>query len=138
MSMSLSASARLLMSSGKAGLRDGSTSAQRGPEPRAATRRRLFAPSMASMARTGPERPRSGAEGGVELGTTFPALDLKISRRAFSGEGLPPVRGRAVRRQAKRETLFSSEVAARGGPPSKLGLLAFEFWNSGHKRVSAR
>ena len=36
---SLSASARLLMGSGNAGLRDGSTSAQGGPEPRAAARR---------------------------------------------------------------------------------------------------
>ena len=36
---SLSASARLLIGSGNAGLRGGSTSTQRGPEPRAATRR---------------------------------------------------------------------------------------------------
>ena len=73
------------MAIGKAGLRDGSTSAEGGPEPRAATRRRFLAPSMASMARTGLERPRSGAEGGVEPARPCPALHWAFSRRAISG-----------------------------------------------------
>jgi len=78
-------SARLLMAIGKDGPRDGSTSAEGGPEPRAATCRRLFAPSMASMARTGLERPRPsrGAEGGVDPARTRPALHSNVSRRAI-------------------------------------------------------
>ena len=42
------------------------------------------------MARTGPERPRSGAEGGVEPARPCPALDLKISRRVFF-RGMAPL-----------------------------------------------
>ena len=50
------------------------------------------APSMASMARTGLERPRSGAEGGVEPARSCSALYWQISRRAF----FPPASAAAM------------------------------------------
>jgi len=47
----------LLMGSGNAGLRDGSTSAQGGPEPRAATRRRFFSAEHGEHGEDRTERP---------------------------------------------------------------------------------
>ena len=85
------------------GPRDGSTSAEGGPEPRAATRRRYFSAEHGEHGedRTG-AAPKGCPQGKVDAARPCPAIDLKISRRAFVGGGvaarvpLPPL-ARAVR-----------------------------------------
>ena len=66
-----------------------------------------MAPSMASMARTGVERPRSGAEGEVEPARPRPALHSTVSRRAFFlSERACRFRAGAVLRHSVRDTSF--------------------------------